>query len=160
MDYQQDIRESDKKKISFPVFGLTNPIKSYNCFLNSIIQSFWFIDSFRNFFVWYSMLYSHHDSQFIKELKQYFNHVINTPKNEFDNENKIYSLKDLRQELQRLEGFEGKFNIGDMCDATELYDVILTKVQENLSKAPDGTLSSCGSILQDIIGLNVNTTCQ
>lgn len=83
-----------------------------------------------------------------------------TPKNEFDNQMKIYYLKDLRDEIANLVGYENKFNIGEMCDATELYDVILTKVHENLRLAPAGTLSSCGTILQEIIGLNINTRCE
>lgn len=73
---------------------------------------------------------------------------------------KIYYLKDLRDELAKLVGYENKFNIGEMCDATELYDVILTKVHENLRAAPAGTISSCGTILQEIIGLNINTKCE
>jgi hypothetical protein len=83
-----------------------------------------------------------------------------TPKNEFDNSTKIYYLKDLRDELATLDGYKNKFEIGEMCDATELYDVILTKVHENLSLAPAGTVSSCGTILQEIIGLNVNIKCE
>lgn len=159
-DYQKDLKETDKKQIDFPIFGLVNPPKSYNCFLNSIIQTFWLMDSFRSFFMWYSSLYYTQDDRFIGELKSFFSEIMRTPKNEFDNSNKIYYLKDLRDELAKLEGYESKFNIGDMCDATELYDVILTKVQENLSVAPEGTVSCCGTILQEIIGLNINTRCE
>jgi hypothetical protein len=155
-DYQQDIKEDDKKHIDFPIFGLVNPPKSYNCFLNAIVQSFWMMDSFRDFFIWYSSLFDAQDDKFIQELKCFFNEIAKTPKNEFDIQMKIYYLKDLRQELSTLEGYENKFNIGEMWDATELYDVILTKVQANLTKAPAGTISTWGTILQEIIGLNVH----
>lgn len=159
-DYQQDIKAGDKKQIDFPIFGLVNPARSYNCFLNSIIQAFWMIDSFRDFFVWYWSLYYAQDDKFIQELKCFFNEIMKTPKNEFDNNMKIYYLKDLRDEIAKLEGYEGKFNIGEMWDATELYDVILTKVHENLSLAPAGTVSCCGTILQEIIGLSVHIKCE
>lgn len=159
-DYQKDLREYDRKKIDFPIFGLVNPARSYNWFLNSIIQSFWLIDSFRSFFIWYSSLYYTQDDKFITELKCFFNEITRTPKNEFDNSMKIFYLKDLRDELAWLEGYESKFKIGDMWDATELYDIILTKVQENLSLSPKGTISYSGTILQEIIGLNINTKCE
>lgn len=29
-DFQQDLREADKKQIDFPIFGLVNPPRSYN----------------------------------------------------------------------------------------------------------------------------------
>lgn len=118
------------------------------------------IDSFRDFFVWYCSLYYSQDDRFIQELKCFFHEILKTPKNEFDNAMKIYYLKDLRDELAKLIGYENKFNIGEMCDATELYDVILTKVHENLRSAPAGTISSCGTILQEIIGLNISTKCE
>ena len=159
-DYQKDLREYDRKKIDFPIFGLVNPARSYNWFLNSIIQSFWLIDSFRSFFIWYSSLYYTQDDKFITELKCFFNEIMRTPKNEFDNAMKIFYLKDLRDELAMLEGYESKFKIGDMCDATELYDIILTKVQENLCLSPKGTISYSGTILQEIIGLNIKTKCE
>lgn len=100
------------------------------------------IDSFRHFFCWYCSLNSAQDDKFIQELKLFFRELMKTPRNEFDNIMKIYYLKDLREELSELEGNKDKFKSNEMCDATELYDVILTKIHQNLSKSPNGTKSS------------------
>ena len=42
-----------------------------------------------------------------------------------------------------------------MSDATEFYDVVLTEVFKNLREGPANTKSSCGTILKEIIGLDV-----
>ena len=50
-----ELTKLEREEIGYPIFGLINKAKSYNCFLNSILQSFWQIESFRKFFKFLSL---------------------------------------------------------------------------------------------------------
>jgi len=48
-----ELKVKEWKQIGYPIFGLINRAKSYNCFLNSVIQSFWNIGKMRTFFLYF-----------------------------------------------------------------------------------------------------------
>lgn len=113
-DFGEELTEQDRKQIDFPIFGLCNPPRTQNCFINSVIQSFWMIDTFRHFFSWYSSMNSANDDAFIQELKCFFREILKTQKNVFDNNLKSFYLKDLRLELSKMENYSEHFQIGYM----------------------------------------------
>ena len=62
---------------------------SYNCFLNGVIQAYWNLDVFREFFLFISIVESPHDSALIKSIKRFFFEVSEKKKDFYDAEDQI-----------------------------------------------------------------------
>ena len=84
-----ELRPSEKEKIDHALYGLINPMGSYNCSLNGVIQAYWNLDVFREFFLFISIVESPHDSALIKSIKRFFFEVSEKKKDFYDAEDQI-----------------------------------------------------------------------
>ena len=110
------------------MFGLYNAAQKYNCFLNSVLQVFWNIESFRQFFKFYAQNDDPLDIELIRNLKEFFYEIMERQK-AFYEDDTVIDPEAIRVELAKK--FPSSYPMGEQADATELFEHIFTLIHEN-----------------------------
>ena len=75
------------------------------------------------------------DPRLIGELQKFFKAINSREQEDFINSNITYEVADLRLALADLYPESTRFEVGEMCDASECLDEILTQIGQSLEKS-------------------------
>jgi len=111
---------SPTSAVVVPKCGLDNPASANNCFLNSVLQAFYNIESCREFLLNPSA--AHQSDDLISKISQLFVHLF------FDGQGSSISPTSVRLSLSEQFKTAGRFRLDEMEDAVEAFETILLHI--------------------------------
>jgi uncharacterized UBP type Zn finger protein len=143
-----------RPKFESKVFGLFNLSEKNHCFLNSVIQVFWNIDSIQDFIIRFSEVRNKSDNNLIRELKELFYNIetedldkFNDPNNPID-----YDVISIRASLDEAYSESKEFELDRKWDAPEAYEALISQIYNSL-KLFNKSLSD---EFEDLVDVNMN----
>lgn len=123
------------------IVGLDNHSGDNNCFLNSVIQILWHLDSFRKNFLLVNGHACHENSCIFCALKVTFLQFQSV-------EDGCPSIRAdaLRQSMSVAFFGESRFQLGEMEDAAECFEKILTRIHYHLTGTEESESEPCGQL--------------
>jgi hypothetical protein len=150
-----EILENFKRpKFNSKIFGLFNVSEKNHCFLNSVIQVFWNIDSIQEFMIRFAEVRNKADNNLTKELKLLINNAANEDFDKFNDPNSPidYDIISIRVSLDDAYSESKQFELDKKWDAPEAYEALISQIYSNL-KDFNKDLSE---EFEDLVDVNMN----